>query len=76
MRDVGTWSWQTWLCAVVLVLCCVPGIGLCMYACLAVPRIGLLAEMGSLLNPRGYALLDLEGEEDIPRILRREMRLA
>jgi ribose/xylose/arabinose/galactoside ABC-type transport system permease subunit len=75
LHDPHTWSWMTWLSAVVLVLGCGGGLCNCLIVCLCDVR-GLISELGSLLNPRGYALLDLEGEQDIPRILRREMRPA
>ena len=75
MRDAA-WSWQTWLCAAALVCCCVPCLGLCVFRCtfdVLGDGHGLVQEMASLLNPAGYMLLDLEGQPDIARILRREM---
>ena len=82
MRNVGTWSWRTWLCAVALVCCCGPCLGLCFAECtfdIFRWKYGLVQEVMSLVNPAGYMLLDLEGEqgtEEIARILRREMLLA
>ena len=76
MRDFGTWSWATWLCAAVLVLCCGGCVCGCMVWCTCLSTLGLAAEMGSFCNLSGYVLLDLGSEEDIPRILRREMQMA
>ena len=80
MRDTSTWSWQTKFWAVVLILCCGPCLCACMGMCtfdFQMWKYGLVQEMGTYLNPRGgYALLDLGGEDDIARVLQREMWLA